>query len=76
MGILFTTGAGEYWLTLFDNYGAMGLTMIGLAEILAVMYVYGHAKFTQDVEDMTGVRPGKADTNVLNPKKGSIQSGQ
>jgi solute carrier family 6 amino acid/orphan transporter-like 15/16/17/18/20 len=46
-------------LTLFDNYGAMGLTLIGLAEIMAVMYVYGHKKFTQDVEDMTGIRPGK-----------------
>ena len=32
--------------------------MIGLAEIMAVMYVYGHKKFTQDIEDMTGVRPG------------------
>ena len=58
IGLVFTTGAGEYWLTLFDNYGAMGLTMIGLAEIMAVMYVYGHKKFTQDIEDMTGVRPG------------------
>jgi solute carrier family 6 amino acid/orphan transporter-like 15/16/17/18/20 len=37
----------------------MGLTLIGLAEIMAVMYVYGHKKFTQDVEDMTGIRPGK-----------------
>jgi solute carrier family 6 amino acid/orphan transporter-like 15/16/17/18/20 len=59
VGLVFTTGAGEYWLTLFDNYGAMGLTLIGLAEIMAVMYVYGHKKFTQDVEDMTGIRPGK-----------------
>ena len=58
VGLVFTTGAGEYWLTLFDNYGAMGLTFIGLAEIMAVMYVYGHKKFTQDVEDMTGIRPG------------------
>jgi solute carrier family 6 (neurotransmitter transporter, amino acid/orphan) member 15/16/17/18/20 len=33
VGVLFTTGAGEYWLTLFDNYGAMGLTLIGLVSI-------------------------------------------
>ena len=65
VGIIFTTGAGEYWLTLFDNYGAMGLTLIGLAEILAVMYVYGHKKFTQDVEDMTGVRPGERTSLVV-----------
>lgn len=58
IGVLFTTGSGEYWLTLFDNYGAMGLTLIALAEIMSVMYVYGHKKFTQDLEDMTGVRPG------------------
>ena len=24
IGILFTTGAGEYWLTLFDSFGATG----------------------------------------------------
>jgi len=46
IGLLFTTGAGEYWLTLFDNYGAMGLTLIAFAEIMSVMYVYGHEKFT------------------------------
>jgi len=58
IGLLFTTGAGEYWLTLFDSYGAMGLALIALAEILAVMYVYGHRRFTDDIEQMTGVRPG------------------
>lgn len=46
IGTVFTTGAGEYWLTLFDNYGAMGLTLIAFAEIMSVMYVYGHEKFT------------------------------
>lgn len=58
IGLVFTTGAGEYWLTLFDNYGAMGLTLIALIEILAVMYVYGHEKFTQDIKTMTGIKPG------------------
>ena len=33
IGLVFTTGAGEYWLTLFDTYGAMGLTLIALIEI-------------------------------------------
>ncbi len=46
IGIIFTTGAGEYWLTLFDSYGAMGLSLIAFAEIMSVMYVYGHKKFT------------------------------
>ena len=54
IGLVFTTGAGEYWLTLFDSFGATGLTFIAFAELLSVMYVYGHAKFTKDVENMTG----------------------
>ena len=58
VGLVFTTGAGEYWLTLFDSYGAMGLTLIALIEILSLMYVYGHARFTDDIEEMTGIRPG------------------
>ena len=37
----------------------MGLTFIALVEILAVMYVYGHERFMDDVAEMTGgVRPG------------------
>jgi hypothetical protein len=28
VGIVFTTSAGEYWLTLFDSFGATGLTFI------------------------------------------------
>ena len=36
----------------------MGLTLIALTEILAVMYIYGHKQFTDDIEEMTGVRPG------------------
>ena len=58
IGLIFTTGAGEYFLTLFDTYGAMGLTLIALTEILSVMYIYGHAQFTDDIEEMTGIRPG------------------
>ena len=58
VGLIFTTGAGEYFLTLFDTYGAMGLTLIALIEIMSVMYIYGHAQFTDDIEEMTGVRPG------------------
>jgi len=58
IGILFTTGAGEYWLTLFDSFGATGLTFIAFAELIAVMYVYGHKRFTEDIQRMTGVRPG------------------
>ncbi len=47
VGILFTTEAGEYWLTIVDTYGATGLTLIAFIEVIIVMYVYGHEKFTQ-----------------------------
>ncbi len=36
----------------------MGLSIIAFCEIMAVMYVYGHARFTEDIYQMTGVRPG------------------
>ena len=42
VGLVFTTGAGEYWLTLFDTYGAMGLTFIALIEILYVFVTCFH----------------------------------
>ncbi|XP_014270425.1 sodium-dependent neutral amino acid transporter B(0)AT3 isoform X1 [Halyomorpha halys] len=59
VGLIFASGAGEYWLKLFDSFaGTIGLVMIALLEMLAVMFIYGHEKFTQDIEDMTGYRPG------------------
>jgi len=58
IGLVFTTGAGEYWLTLFDSFGATGLTFIAFTELVSVMYVYGHERFSNDIERMTGVRPG------------------
>ena len=58
IGLVFTTGSGEYWLTLFDSFGATGLTFIAFTELVSVMYVYGHQRFTRDVHTMTGVRPG------------------
>lgn len=59
MGIIFTTGAGEYWLTMFDSFaGTIGLVVVASMEMIAVIYVYGHEKFTKDIQDMTGVKPG------------------
>ncbi|XP_022906490.1 sodium-dependent neutral amino acid transporter B(0)AT3 isoform X2 [Onthophagus taurus] len=59
MGLIFTTGAGEYWLKLFDSFaGTIGLVVVAFMEMIAVIYIYGHKKFTQDIFDMTGVRPG------------------
>lgn len=59
VGLIFTTGAGEYWLKMFDSFaGTIGLVVVALMEMIAVIYVYGHEKFTEDIYQMTGYRPG------------------
>ncbi|GJQ76497.1 hypothetical protein Trydic_g2204 [Trypoxylus dichotomus] len=59
VGLLFCTGAGEYWLKMFDSFaGTIGLVVVALMEMIAVIFIYGHEKFTQDIYDMTGYRPG------------------
>ncbi|XP_042216097.1 sodium-dependent neutral amino acid transporter B(0)AT3-like isoform X4 [Homarus americanus] len=58
-GLIFCTGAGEYWLGMFDTFaGSMGLIMIAFFETIVISYVYGHKKFTDDIERMIGERPG------------------
>ncbi|CAG7720271.1 unnamed protein product [Allacma fusca] len=58
-GLIFVTGAGEYWLTLFDGYASTtGLVIIALMETVSVMYIYGHKRFSADIEYMTGYYPG------------------
>lgn len=45
IGLLFVTGAGEYWVKIFDSFaGTTGLIFIALLESVAVMYIYGHRK--------------------------------
>ena len=45
VGQVFCTGAGEYWLKLFDSFaGPLGLVLIALRETVSVMYVYGPKK--------------------------------
>lgn len=59
MGIIFTTGAGEYWLSMFDSFaGTIGLVVVACMEMISVIYIYGHEKFTKDIQDMTGIKPG------------------
>lgn len=91
IGLIFCTGAGEYWLKMFDSFaGTVGLVVIALLEMVAVIYIYGHEKwaiyinyrwnlllykifygldvkicvlnyyhrFTEDIYQMTGYRPG------------------
>lgn len=77
VGLIFCTGAGEYWLKMFDSFaGTIGLVVIALMEMIAVIYIYGHERyrqsfsksfqqykpfvrrFTEDIFQMTGYRPG------------------
>lgn len=45
VGLIFCTGAGEYWLKMFDSFaGTIGLVVIALMEMIAVIYIYGHEK--------------------------------
>lgn len=59
VGLIFTTGAGEYWLKMFDSFaGTIGLVVVALMEMMSVIFIYGHEKFTKDIFDMTGIKPG------------------
>ena len=45
VGLIFCTGAGEYWLKMFDSFaGTLGLVVVAFMEMIAVIYIYGHAK--------------------------------
>ncbi|XP_061886134.1 sodium-dependent neutral amino acid transporter B(0)AT1-like [Entelurus aequoreus] len=57
-GLIFTMRSGNYWLALFDNFaGSIPLLVIGLSEMVAVMYIYGVDKFNEDIEFMIGHKP-------------------
>lgn len=46
VGFIFCTGAGEYWLSMFDSFaGTIGLVVVALMETIAVVYIYGHKKW-------------------------------
>ena len=58
ISLCFAQGAGNYIFTLFDNFsGSIPLLVIALCECLAIAYVYGLRKFSNDIELMTGSRP-------------------
>lgn len=45
-GLIFVTGAGEYWVSLFDGYASTtGLVIIALLETISIMYIYGHERY-------------------------------
>lgn len=59
LSIIFTHGAGNYIFTLFDDFsGNVPLLIIAFFECIAVSYFYGLNRFANDIELMTGSRPG------------------
>uniref|UniRef100_A0A8C7CR94 Transporter n=1 Tax=Oncorhynchus kisutch TaxID=8019 RepID=A0A8C7CR94_ONCKI len=57
LGLGFTTHSGNYWFTMFNDYGAtFSLLFIVLIEVITVCYIYGIKRFEKDVEDMLGHR--------------------
>ncbi|XP_063220725.1 sodium-dependent neutral amino acid transporter B(0)AT3 [Bacillus rossius redtenbacheri] len=59
ISMAFAHGAGSYVFVLFDNFsGNFPLLIIALFECLGVAYVYGLKRFADDIELMTGKRPG------------------
>ncbi|XP_071400939.1 sodium- and chloride-dependent transporter XTRP3-like [Centroberyx affinis] len=58
LGLGFTTRSGNYWFTMFNDYGAtFSLLFIVLIEVITVSYIYGIRRFEKDIEDMLGHRP-------------------
>lgn len=61
VGLIFCTGAGEYWLKMFDSFaGTIGLVVIALMESIAVIYIYGHERCV-----MNGSRNKRGDNHTL-----------
>ncbi|XP_070702334.1 sodium-dependent neutral amino acid transporter B(0)AT1-like [Pempheris klunzingeri] len=58
ISLLFAQHSGMYWVTLFDNFaGSVPLLIIGLLEMIAVIYIYGIDRFNEDLKFMLGRKP-------------------
>ncbi|XP_018424357.1 PREDICTED: sodium-dependent neutral amino acid transporter B(0)AT3-like isoform X3 [Nanorana parkeri] len=56
--LIFTMGSGNYWLQIFDTFtGSLTLLIVVFCEVIAVTYVYGIERFSEDIKWMTGRRP-------------------
>ncbi|XP_021064225.1 inactive sodium-dependent neutral amino acid transporter B(0)AT3 isoform X2 [Mus pahari] len=57
--ICFTLQSGSYWLEIFDSFAAsLNLIIFAFMEVVGVIHVYGMKRFCDDIEWMTGRRPG------------------
>lgn len=59
ISMCFANGAGSYIFQLMDSFaGNFPLLIIALFECLSISYIYGVRRFADDIEMMTGSRPG------------------
>ncbi|KAK9893054.1 hypothetical protein WA026_023353 [Henosepilachna vigintioctopunctata] len=59
LSMIFAHGAGSYVFVLFDNFaGNFPLLIVAFFECISVSYIYGLNRFADDIEMMTGSRPG------------------
>ncbi|XP_074645091.1 sodium-dependent neutral amino acid transporter B(0)AT3-like [Tubulanus polymorphus] len=59
IGIIFTTGAGQYWVKVFDSFGGtFPLMVIAFFEVVGVSWIYGMKRFNEDIRFITGDKPG------------------
>ncbi|XP_014103700.2 sodium-dependent neutral amino acid transporter B(0)AT3 [Bactrocera oleae] len=59
ISMCFANGAGSYIFQLMDSFaGNFPLLIIALFECLSISYIYGVRRFSDDIEMMTGSRPG------------------
>uniref|UniRef100_A0A8C6HGF0 Transporter n=1 Tax=Mus spicilegus TaxID=10103 RepID=A0A8C6HGF0_MUSSI len=57
--ICFTLQSGSYWLEIFDSFAAsLNLIIFAFMEVVGVIHIYGMKRFCDDIEWMTGRRPG------------------
>ncbi|KAK3746280.1 hypothetical protein QZH41_016528 [Actinostola sp. cb2023] len=58
-GITHITQGGAYVLNLLDyQSGGISLLFLGFFETLALAWIYGTSRFSRDIEDMIGSKPG------------------
>ncbi|XP_076334048.1 sodium-dependent neutral amino acid transporter B(0)AT3-like [Tachypleus tridentatus] len=58
MSLIFSHGGGNYVFTLYDDFsGNFPLLIVAFFECIAISYIYGVTRFSDDLELMTGKRP-------------------
>lgn len=55
IGLMFCSGAGNYWLTIFNDYaGSIPLLVITFSEVAVIAWAYGTKRFDEDLTWMIG----------------------